>query len=176
MRLFGWFWWLIGYDEVHPMERERAARQAEDEAQEQAHQQKINGAHHLLTGVSWRDSAGKEDFVRDVYGDEPPRYIWYALGDNQLSEEENEALAQLFYLNSDPRWGDLELHRSINKELGTVLRVRNPQRVVAEITVGGQACPLYQTGHRDHWARTGPEPIVLFLNLFEEPEPAECSD
>jgi len=109
-------------------------------------QRKVTDFKYLLTGDSWRNSAGKEEFVTAVYEGNMPNYLWYALGEEKLSSDDIDALCELFW-DENPKFGDLELHVSNNPEVKTALRIRNPKRFVTEIVMNGKTYPLYQTGH-----------------------------
>lgn len=152
-------------------EQEMAEARARQVARRENHRQRISHARRLLTGNTWRNPDGKEAFVYEVYEGKVPKYLWYALGEWELSEEDNKAIVGMFWGDLSPSFGDYELHRSHCPEVGVGLRIRNPKQVAVEIEVAGKKCPLYQTGHSDPFGYVSEEPAVLFLGLYEEQEP-----
>lgn len=111
-------------------------------------QQKVAAASHLLTGQDWRDPAGKTEFVQAVYGEAVPEYLWFALDDGVAEDQAWDDVVALFWGEGNrPQPGDLELHRSGNKEIGLALRVRFPKNFAPEFCLGDKVCPLYQTGY-----------------------------
>lgn len=96
-----------------------------------------------------------------------PEYLWYALGEKQSVPRE-EDLLELFWGDRGPNFGDFELHRSEHPEIGTILRIRNPQQFSAEVTIAGVRYPLCQTGYRDPWGGVDPQPMVNFVRLYDE--------
>jgi hypothetical protein len=152
----------------NPLDQEMAEIRAQHKAEQEAWRQKIAYARRLLTGVDWRDPAGKQKFVDEVYEGKIPEYLWYALGDRRPSESESKAIVEFFW-DGLPRLGDFELHGSHNLGVGNALRIRHPRRFATEITVGVTPCPLYMTGYSDMFGNAEGEPAALFLNLYEEP-------
>lgn len=130
-------------------------------------QQKIAGVRHLLTGATWRDLDGKSDFVKTLFGDGMPDYLWYAVGELQMREEEMACICSHFWPEKGPAFGDIELHKSQNEGLGALLRIRSPKEFSANIIVGGHVCPLYQIGAADFFGELD-EGGVNFRNLFEQ--------
>lgn len=128
-------------------------------------QHKVAGSKHMLTGESWRDSAGKEGFVAVVYDDNIPGYLWYALGAKKLSDENINALCKLFW-DENPRFGDLELHISNHPGIGVALRIRNPKRFATEVIINEKVCPLYQTGHSMFGASESG--CISFISLYNK--------
>lgn len=176
MRFLNWLCQLPGFRtrtaEDKEFEREMGVIRTSQEKRRKNHRQRISRARRLLTGNSWRVPDGKEAFLYEVYEGKVPRYLWYALGEYELSEEDNKVIVGMFWGDRGPSFGDYELHRSHSPEVGVGLRIRNPKQVFVEIEVAGQKCPLYQTGHSDPFGYVGDEPTVLFLGLYEEQEPA----
>ncbi len=162
------FGWLARRAEARAkrqkFEAEMASTLARIRAEAQEWQLRIRNAQHLLTGQNWRDSAGKEEFVRQVYEGEVPQYLWYALGETPFTDNDCEAITKLFWKDGGCGFGDIELHHSGSPEIGVGLRVRNVRMFVSDVEVGGHICPLYLTGHGSGTCvRQRP---VLFLRLY----------
>ena len=154
LALVGWFCtWPARRVKVREERKEFEARMASTLArikeEKQEWRQRVKNAQHLLTGKDWRDPAGKDDFVREVYKGEIPQYLWYAIGDKEFTDDDCDAIITFFWGEGGCGFGDIELHRSNFSEIGVGLRIRNPQKFASEITVGGSECPLYQTGNSD---------------------------
>lgn len=124
---------------------------------------KIADALHFLKGSSWRDSSGKEQFVKTLYEEKIPDYLWYAIGFNRATGEEFLEICRFFWNRDDAEFGNFEVHVSCHKEIGKALRIRDAKRFAAEITFGGKKCPLYQIGH----SMFGDETVgcVSFINF-----------
>lgn len=129
-------------------------------------QTRVAVAKRLLTGKSWRDPAGKKEFVYELYGG-TPSYLWYAIGNAQMraSEETLAEIKDFFWGTKGPSFGDLEFHPSGHPEVGVALRIRNPQRFAEHVPVGDDIAHLYQTGHSMFG---GPEAgCVSFVELYK---------
>lgn len=136
------------------------------------YRQRIADASHFLLGESWKDSDGKEEFVRAVYDGKVPQYLWYALDRPDISKSEAKEIVRTFWGEQGPGFGDVEVHRFGHSGVGHALRVRSPQKFAASITIGGEPCSLCQTGRSDQID----EPCVFFPHLFEaETAPAGAS-
>ena len=129
-------------------------------------QERIYSLSHLLKGSSWQDSVGKEEFLRELYGDDLPQYLWYAVNGRRASQKELRRIYETFWGKKEPSFGDFEELVSYNSEVGTVLRIRNPENFAAEITVGGKTAPLYQAGHS--MFGEDEKRCVSFLSLYNE--------
>jgi len=154
LALFGSFWtWSARRVKVREERKEFEAKMASTlvwiKEAKQEWRQRVKNAQHLLTGKDWRDPEGKEEFVRQVYRGEVPQYLWYAIGDEELSGDDCAAIITSFWEEGGCGFGDIELHHSNFSEIGVGLRIRNPQKFASEITVGGSECPLYQTGNSE---------------------------
>jgi len=129
-------------------------------------QAKIARFKHLLTGSSWREPEGKKDFVGALFDDEVPDYLWYALNNKKISPRDFSKICDIFWGEECPRFGDFEFHQSLNRQVGTGLRIRNPKNFSAEITIDGHKCPLYQIGY-SMFGRIE-EGCVSFFNLYDK--------
>ncbi len=136
------------------------------EAQENQEREKILRCRPLLTGKSWRDPDGKAEFIHQLYDGCVPAYLWYALGDARPFEDELEIIKRFFFDGQTPGGGNLELHISGHKDVGVALRVRFAKNIATEITVGGQLCPLHQTGHAAPFGNGTGQPCANFIRIF----------
>jgi hypothetical protein len=126
---------------------------------------------HLVGAKDWRDSYGKEEFVKELYGDTVPQYLWYAF--SRLNEGETSEVVKIFWANSYPNFGDLEGH--------SMLRVRNAKAFHAEVKLcSGKVLVLEQIGHAQWWedpAEGFPVGVVRFSQEgFCENLPNESSE
>jgi hypothetical protein len=76
-------------------------------------------------------------------------YLWYALGDiDTLTEDELRQITTLFFIDGNPRFGDIELHASEILPVGwTILRIRGHVRLMTDFKLRGRRCALYAVGH-----------------------------
>lgn len=139
--------------------------------QKQEWERRIENARRWLTGADWKDPAGKEAFVKEVYMGKVPQYLWYAMGSMQaFGADTCQELGAMFWENTEGiSFGDLEVHVSLLPGIGYGLRIRNPKRFQAEILIEGVKCPLYQTGYWAPWGGSGSEPLVNFIELYKQP-------
>jgi hypothetical protein len=156
-------------------EREEQRQKIELEVQrrEDVVQAKVDVAKPLLTGKSWHDPAGKDEFVSSLYNGEVPQYLWYSVPDiTSLTREESQPLRDFFWGEAGPTFGDIELHASRSSEVVRGLRIRHARQFAAEIELNGKLYPLYQVGHRSSLTgiQTPEAPCVHFLNLYDQPE------
>lgn len=119
--------------------------------------QKVDKAKENLVGANWRDPIGKTEFVRDLFGDEVPQYLWYELDD--LTAEEVAEIYEIFWPSSGRSFGDFEAH--------SMLRIRRAEVFQAEIKLStGKSLPLEQIGHAQFWELIDddgfPDGTVLF--------------
>ena len=121
---------------------------------------KIADARCLLSGGnSWRDPVGKAAFVRQVFGEGVPSYLWYEVTED-LSPEDVKAICLMFW-GGQPQFGDFEMHRS--------LRIRNAKHFLSEIVLDdGRRFPLRQVGHADIFFEEGDPDVIVFSHFFEE--------
>lgn len=136
------------------------------EKEQQEQKAKIEEAKKLLKGKNWRDPAGKKEFVQALYGDVVPEYLWYEIGDLRPSNEELKFLKHFFWGERGPSFGDIELHRSMNRGIRVLLRIRKPKKFIEEIVVGGKPCPLHQIGHSDIFGFGQGGPTCIFSALY----------
>ncbi len=141
--LFILFWTLLGvgiYFFKKKMEKrtnERRDRMTEEWiAKRKEWNEKVNIAKRHLKGDNWRDPNGKEEFVRELFGEKVPQYLWYEIpGGIKLSSQEiNRIISQLW--EEFPNFGDLEMHRT--------LRVRNADYFIPMLL---DEFPLVQIGY-----------------------------
>ena len=126
--------------------RERARKMAKESikwreqsiAKKKEWNQKVNSAKKRLKGASWEDPAGKEEFVKELFGDKIPRYLWYEVN-RKLTQEDSKKISEFFW-DGDMSFGDLEMHRT--------LRVRNARRFTAMLL---DEFPLVQIGYMEFW-------------------------
>jgi len=113
---------------------------------------KVQSAKRHLVGKDWRDSTGKEEFVKELFGEEIPQYLWYEF--ERLDEEEAQQVMDFFW-DGNPSFGDLEPHKK--------LRVRNGKRFTVNLL---DKCPLEQIGYSGPWDSIDdigfPTGVVLF--------------
>lgn len=126
--------------------------------------QRVQTVKRHLVGKDWRDPAGKEEFVKELFGDEVPDYLWYEF--KHLNEEEVQQVCDFFW-DGRPSFGDLEPHRN--------LRIRNAKRFTAMLL---DKYPLDQIGYDNFWETPEgdgfPTGVVLFSSkgFYEnKPEP-----
>ncbi len=98
--------------------------------------EKVNIAKKHLNGDNWRDPDGKENFVRELFGERVPQYLWYEIPEGvKLTQQEiNEIVSQFW--DKIPSFGDLEMHRT--------LRVRNADHFTPMLL---GKFPLVQVGY-----------------------------
>lgn len=180
-----WWNWLRHWRQRREEKRRRLAEWAREreefsaklKAEKEAWERKIAHARRLLTGDSWRDPVGKEEFVHEVYDGKIPGYLWYALGEKRLTREDCKEIAKFFWGESVSGFGDLEFHGSYYSAQGVTraLRIRDPKRFAAELVVGDAKYPLYQTGVNQPFFETygDKDAAILFLGLYEEEVPVQ---
>lgn len=100
---------------------------------------KLASAKYLLAGSDWSKKDGKEAFIKEVLGEEIPKYLWYLIGERELADYEIQGIVEFFYPSGwrgMGSFGDIEYH---NKKL----RIRNAERFTDELL----GCPLVQVGY-----------------------------
>ena len=120
---------------------------------------KLESLKHLLTGEDWTSPDGKKEFVRQIFGDRVPMYLWYVMSE-KLSDIEVRYIVTLFWPTSEPTFGDVELH-------GKKLRIRNAEKFLSEVELfDNTKLPLCQVGYSQFG---GPEEgCVNFMTLKPE--------
>ena len=147
--------------EFDQREKERRQRKLE------WNQRVCHAKRHLVGAKDWRDPHGKNEFVRELFGDKVPGYLWYEF--NGLTADETAEVLKIFWPPGRPSFGDLEGHRN--------LRIRNAKVFVPEIQLNvGKTLALDQIGHVQYWETIDedgfPDGAVLFsLKGFYENMP-----
>lgn len=121
----------------------------------------------FLSGVEdWHDPKGKEEFVRELWGDKIPQYLWYEF--DGLSAEETAEVFKIFWPTGRPSFGDLEGHRN--------LRIRNAEVFIVDVYLStGTVLVLDQVGYAGYGKFTDepfPTNCVSFsqLEVYGKPE------
>ncbi len=99
----------------------------------------------LMTPVQMRNK------VTELWGDEPPEYIWYFLGDHVATVEDMKVIAKRFFIGKEPSFGDIEFHISGVVYGAKVVRIRHADTLVVPAFLeleSGDYC-LYAVGHTD---------------------------
>lgn len=123
----------------------------------QAWEAKIEQFRHLL-GDDIKSAEGKAEFVKALYGDEVPMYLWYGIP-SEVQAGDGPKICEMFWGENGPHFGDFERH-------GDGLRIRNPKVFLPEIVLGERKFFLYQVGYT-HFGDMEPG-LIPFLRLYEK--------
>ena len=149
---------FIGFLRIYDTEREISRKAHHREEKKDWNDCVVRAKHHLV-GESWRDSDGKTEFVRELFGDKVPQYLWYEF--NGLTAEETLEVRELLWPERKEwhlgHFGDLEGHQK--------LRIRNAEVFLPELKLKtGKVLPLEQIGYADWWDLVGDDKGGIFPN------------